>query len=55
LSMLSDALKTTPERMAARLAEPEPDEGPQSSALQRILFESVRCPEERCRRRVGRN
>jgi hypothetical protein len=44
--LLSDALKTSPERMVARLAETVADEGAQSSALQRALFESLRCPEE---------
>jgi hypothetical protein len=45
-NMVSDALKTTPERMAARLAEPASDEGSQSSGLQRMLFKSFGCPEE---------
>jgi hypothetical protein len=45
-NLVSDALKTTPERMAARLADPAADEGSQSSALQRTLFKSFRCPEE---------
>ena len=44
--LLSQALITTPDRMAARLAEPSQDEGSQSSALQRALFASLRCPED---------
>jgi hypothetical protein len=45
-NLLADALKTTPERMVARLAEPGRGEGPQSSAIQRSLFASLRCPDE---------
>ena len=45
-NLLSDALRTTPERMTARLAEPVADEGSQSSALQRALFASLDCPDE---------
>jgi hypothetical protein len=45
-NLLSDALRTTPDRMLARLAESAADEGAQSSALQRALFASFRCPEE---------
>ena len=45
-NLLSDALRTTPERMTARLAEPVADEGSQSSALQRALFASLGCPDE---------
>ena len=45
-NLLGDALRTTPDRMVARLAEPEPDDGSQSSALQRALFASLQCPEE---------
>jgi hypothetical protein len=45
-NLLSDALRTTPERMTARLAEPVADEGSQSSALQRALFAGLGCPDE---------
>lgn len=45
-NMLVDALNTTPERMVARLAEPAAGEGSQSSAIQRALFASLRCPDE---------
>ena len=45
-NLISDALRTTPDRMLARLAESEADEGSQSSALQRALFASLRCPDE---------
>jgi hypothetical protein len=45
-NLLHDALLTMPERMAARLSPPAPGDGTQSSALQRALFESLRCPEE---------
>lgn len=45
-NLLSDALRTTPDRMLARLAEPIAADGSQSSALQRALFASLRCPEE---------
>ena len=45
-NLLSDALITTPDRMLARLAEPAAADGSQSSALQRALFASLRCPEE---------
>jgi hypothetical protein len=44
--LLRDALLTTPERMAVRLSAPTLGDGSQSSALQRALFESLRCPEE---------
>jgi hypothetical protein len=44
--LLRDALLTTPERMAARLSPSLPGDGSQSSALQRTLFESLRCPAE---------
>jgi hypothetical protein len=46
LNLLSDALRTTPERMLARLAEPATAEGSQSSAIQRTIFASLRCPNE---------
>lgn len=45
-NLLSDALRTTPDRMLARLAEPVTADGSQSSALQRALFASLRCPED---------
>ena len=45
-NLLSDALRTTPERMLARLAESASDEGTQSSTLQRALFASLCCPDE---------
>jgi hypothetical protein len=45
-NLLHDALLTAPDRMAARLSPPKPGDGSQSSALQRALFESLRCPEE---------
>ncbi len=45
-NLLSDALRTTPDRMLARLAESVADDGSQSSALQRALFASLRCPDE---------
>ena len=45
-NLLRDALVTTPERMAARLSPSTPGDGSQSSALQRTLFESLRCPAE---------
>jgi hypothetical protein len=45
-NMLGDALRTTPDRMVARLAEPEAGEGSQSSAIQRALFESLHCPDK---------
>jgi hypothetical protein len=45
-SLLSDALRTTPDRMLARLAEPVAADGSQSSALRRALFASPRCPDE---------
>ena len=45
-NLLSDALRTTPDRMLARLAEPVADDGSQSSAFQRALFASLRCPDE---------
>jgi hypothetical protein len=44
-TLLRDTLLTTPERMAARLSPPASGDGSQSSALQRALFESLRCPE----------
>jgi hypothetical protein len=44
-NFLHDALLTAPERMAARLFQPA-DDGSQSSALQRALFESFSCPQE---------
>lgn len=46
LNLLSDALRTTPERMLARLAEPATAEGSQSSAIQRTIFASLRCADE---------
>ena len=45
-NLLSDAVITTPDRMLARLVEPGAADGSQSSALQRALFASLRCPEE---------
>jgi hypothetical protein len=45
-SLLHDALLTTPERMAARLSSPTRGDGTQSSALQRAVFKSLRCPDE---------
>jgi hypothetical protein len=45
-NLLSDTLITTSDRMLARLAESAADDGTQSSALQRALFASLRCPEE---------
>ena len=45
-NLISDALTTTPDRMLARLVEPEAAAGSQSSALQRALFASLRCPDE---------
>jgi hypothetical protein len=45
-NLLFEALQTPPERMVARLSQPAADEGPQSSALQRALFESFSCPKE---------
>ncbi len=43
---LAEALQTSPERMLARLAPPaSKEEGSQSSAMQRKLFESLHCPE----------
>jgi len=44
-NFLRDALSTAPERMAARLSQPAADDGSQSSALQRALFESFSCPQ----------
>ena len=44
--MLGDALRTTPARMVARLAEPESGEGSQSSAIQRALFAGLHCPDQ---------
>ena len=43
-NILLEALETAPDRMATRLSWPAPGDGPQSSALQRTLFESFRCP-----------
>ncbi|WP_315837572.1 ATP-binding protein [Bradyrhizobium prioriisuperbiae] len=45
-NLLGDTLRTTPDRMLARLAEPVIADGSQSSALQRALFASLRCPDE---------
>ena len=45
-NLISDALITTPDRMLARLVEPKAGDGSQSSALQRALFASLRCPDE---------
>jgi len=45
-NLISDALITTPDRMLARLAEPVAADGSQSSAVQRALFASLRCPDE---------
>jgi hypothetical protein len=45
-NLLNDALLTTPDRMAARLSPAPTGEGSQSSAVQRALFESFRCPKE---------
>jgi hypothetical protein len=45
-NMLGDALRTTPDRMVARLTEAEAGEGSQSSAIQRALFESLHCPDQ---------
>jgi hypothetical protein len=45
-NLLREALQTPPERMVARLSQTVADEGSQSSALQRTLFESFSCPEE---------
>ncbi|MBP1093709.1 P-loop NTPase family protein [Bradyrhizobium diazoefficiens] len=45
-NLLSDAMRTTPDRMLARLAEPTGADGSQSSALQRALAASLRCPED---------
>lgn len=45
-NLISDALITTSDRMLARLVEPGAADGSQSSALQRALFASLRCPEE---------
>jgi hypothetical protein len=45
-NLISDALITTPDRMLARLVEPEVADGSQSSALQRQLFASLHCPHE---------
>jgi hypothetical protein len=44
--LLAQGLQTTPQRMAARLSQSAADEGSQSSALQRALFESFGCPRE---------
>src|SRR6266436_3486754 len=45
-NLLFEALNTAPERMVNRLAEPVAGDGSQSSALERALFESFRCPED---------
>jgi hypothetical protein len=45
-NLLREALQTSPERMAARLSQSAVDEGAQSSALQRALFQSFHCPDE---------
>jgi hypothetical protein len=45
-NLLFEALKTTPERMVKRLTEPRAGDGSQSSALQRTLFASFRCPKK---------
>jgi hypothetical protein len=45
-NMLGDALKTTPDRMVARLADSEAGEGSQSSAIQRAIFASLHCPDQ---------
>ena len=45
-NLISDALITTPDRMLARLVEPEAADGSQSSVLQRALFASLHCPDE---------
>jgi hypothetical protein len=37
-NMLGDALRTTADRIVARLTEPEPGEGSQSSSIHRALF-----------------
>ena len=47
-NFLRDALKTTPERMAARLSATDAGAGVQSSALQRALVASFACPEALC-------
>ena len=45
-AILRQALETEPDRMLARLQPPvAPDAGSQSSALQRDLFASLRCPD----------
>jgi hypothetical protein len=44
-NLLTETLRTAPERIAARLEAPA-DDGSQSSAIQRILFDSFLCPEE---------
>lgn len=43
-NLLSEARKTTPDRMLKRLAKPVAGERPQSSAIERALFGSFRCP-----------
>ena len=45
-NLLTDALRTTPDRMVARLNEPEKGEGSQSSAVQRALFGSLHRPDQ---------
>ena len=44
-NLVSDALITTPDRMLDRLDKSGTDDGSQSSALQRALFASLRCPD----------
>ena len=44
-NFLFEALKTAPDRMAARLTSTDAGDGSQSSAIQRALFASFRCPE----------
>ena len=43
-NFLSEALNTTPDRLAARLRKDTAGEGSQSSVIERGLFESFRCP-----------
>jgi hypothetical protein len=45
-NFLHDALPTAPERMVARLSQFAADDGSQSSAIHRALFESFSCPKE---------
>jgi hypothetical protein len=44
-NFLFEALKTAPDRMAARLTSSDAGDGSQSSIVQRALFESFRCPD----------